>query len=73
MQADGNRDGFVVVAGNPFTDTLIGPSSGVWSRAPQDYGTVAYFTSDGGTAQSPDGILRTAKLLRVTFPKIQLK
>ena len=70
MQADGNRDGFVVAAGNPFTDTLIGPSSGVWSRAPQDYGTVAYFTTDGGTAESPDGILRTAKLLRVTFPQV---
>jgi len=30
MQADGNRAGFVVAAGNPFTETLIGPSSGVW-------------------------------------------
>ncbi len=70
MQADGNRDGFAVAAGNPFTDILVGPSSGVWSRALQDYGRVAYFTSDGGTTQPPDGILRTAKLLRVTFPQI---
>ena len=68
MQADGNRAGFVVAAGNPFTETLIGPSSGVWGRQPGDYGRVAYFTTDGGTAQSPDGVLRTAKVLRVTFP-----
>jgi len=68
MQADGNRAGFVVAAGNPFTETLIGPSSGVWGRQPGDYGRMAYFTTDGGTAQSPDGVLRTAKVLRVTFP-----
>jgi hypothetical protein len=68
MQADGNRAGFVVAAGNPFTETLVGPSSGVWRRSPGDYGRVAYFTTDGGTAQSPDGVLRTAKVLRVTFP-----
>ena len=68
MHTDGNREGFVVAAGNPFTDKLVGPSSGVWSRGPRDYGRVAYFTTDGGTAQSPDGILRTAKVLRVTFP-----
>ena len=29
LAADGNRDGFVVAAGNPFTETLVGPSSGV--------------------------------------------
>jgi len=68
MAADGNRLGFVVAAGNPFTEVLVGPSSGVWRRGPGDYGRVAYFTTDGGTAQSPDGISRTAKVLRVTFP-----
>jgi hypothetical protein len=68
MQADGNRAGFVVVAGNPFNETLVGPSSGVWRRDPCDYGRVAYFTTDGGTAQPPDGALRTAKVLRVTLP-----
>lgn len=68
MAADGNRSGFAVAAGNPFTDLLVGPSSGVWRRGVGDYGRVAYFTTDGGTAQSPDGILRTAKVLRVTFP-----
>jgi 4-carboxymuconolactone decarboxylase len=64
----GNRAGFVVAAGDPFTETLVGPSSGVWRRNPGDYGRVAYFTTDGGTAQPPDGVLRTAKVLRVTFP-----
>ena len=69
LAADGNRHGFAVVAGNPFTDLLVGPSSGVWRRGPGDYGRVAYFTTDGGTAQSPDGVSRTAKLLRVAFPR----
>lgn len=70
MEADGNRRGFVVAAGHPFTELLVGPSSGAWGRAPGDYGRVAYFTTDGGTAQPPDGVLRTAKLLRVTFPAV---
>jgi hypothetical protein len=68
MEADGNRTGFVVAAGNPFTETLVGPSSGAWRCGAQDYGRVAYFTTDGGTAEPPNGLLRTAKLLRVTFP-----
>lgn len=72
MRADGNRAGFTVAAGNPFTETLVGPSSGVWRRGPGDYGRVAYFTTDGGTAQSPDGVSRTAKLLRVTFPRVDV-
>jgi len=62
MQADGNRAGFMVAAGNPFTETLVGPSSGVWRRAPGDYGRVAYFTTDGGTAQPPDGVLWAAAM-----------
>ena len=54
------------VAGDPFTESLIGPSSGVWGRAPGDLGHVAYFLSDGGTASPPpDGIVQPAKLLRV--------
>lgn len=70
LRADGNREGFVVAAGNPFTDVLVGPSSGFWGRKPGDYGRIAYFTTDGGTAEAPDGVLRTAKVLRVTFPSI---
>ncbi|AXC12065.1 hypothetical protein ACPOL_2754 [Acidisarcina polymorpha] len=56
------------VAGDPFNEELIGPSSGAWSRMPGEYGKVAFFLSDGGTASPPpDGIVRPAKLLRVEF------
>lgn len=72
MEHDGSRAGFTIAAGNPFTEILVGPSSGVWVREPGDYGRVAYFTTDGGTAQSPDGVARTAKVLRVTFPMVHL-
>ena len=53
---DGNREGRMVIAGDPFTETLVGPSAGAWSRAPGERGRVAYFSSDGGTAQPPDGV-----------------
>jgi hypothetical protein len=56
------------VAGQPFTELLLGPSSGAWSRVPGEYGRVAYFTTDGGqTAPPPDKIVRSAKILRVEF------
>ena len=51
----GDNSGFPQsVAGDPFTEELIGPSSGAWGRAPGEYGRVACFISDGGTA-SPAG------------------
>ena len=57
------------VAGDPFNEELIGPSSGAWSRNTGEYGKVAFFLTDGGTASPPpDGILRPAKLLRVELP-----
>ena len=68
LQPDGNREGRIAVAGDPFTEVLVGPSSGAWLRGPGDCGHTAYFTTDGGTAQSPDGKIRTAKLVRVDFP-----
>jgi hypothetical protein len=56
------------VAGNPFEEELVGPSSGAWGRAPGEAGRVAFFTTDGGmTALPSDGILRPAKILRVVF------
>jgi DNA-binding beta-propeller fold protein YncE len=56
------------VAGQPFNELLLGPSSGAWSRVPEEYGRVAYFTTDGGqTAPPPDRIVRSAKVLRVEF------
>lgn len=61
--------GRAVMAGEPFTDKLIGPTSLDWGRAPGDYGHVAYVTTDGGTVKlAPDGVLRPARLMRIEFP-----
>jgi hypothetical protein len=58
------------VAGSPFDEELVGPSSGAWGRAQGEYGRVAFFTTDGGTTAPPaDGVLRPAKILRVEFEK----
>jgi hypothetical protein len=58
----------IIVAGEPFTEQLIGPSSAAWARGPADYGRVAYLTTDGGTtAPPPDGKVRPAKVLRIEF------
>lgn len=60
--------GRLVVVGNPFNERLIGPTSVDWGRSPDDYGRVAYATTDGGTVQlPPDGVLRPAKLVRIDF------
>lgn len=53
------------IAGDPFDETLVGPSSAAWGRGPTDHGRVAYVTTDGGTTAPPDGIVRQAALLRV--------
>ncbi len=65
----GDNSGFTEsVAGDPFIEELIGPSSGAWGRASGEYGRVAYFITDGGTASPPpDGVARPAKLLRVAL------
>jgi hypothetical protein len=56
------------IAGDPFDEELVGPSSGAWGRDPAENGRIAFFTTDGGTtALPPDGVLRTAKILRVEF------
>ncbi|HEX2646120.1 MAG TPA: hypothetical protein VHO95_02735, partial [Candidatus Dormibacteraeota bacterium] len=45
---------------------LVGPADFAWGARAEDYGSVAYVISDGGrTAPPPDGIVRTAKVLRV--------
>jgi hypothetical protein len=60
-----------IVAGEPFTEELIGPSSAAWSRVPGEYGKAAYGITDGSTASPPaDGVRRPAKLLRVEFPRV---
>ncbi|HUE34958.1 MAG TPA: hypothetical protein VMQ38_19245 [Mycobacterium sp.] len=53
------------IAGDPFDETLVGPSSAAWGRGSRDHGHVAYVTTDGGTTAPPDGIVRPAALLRV--------
>ena len=64
----GDNSGFTdSVAGDPFDEQLIGPSSGAWGRASGEYGRVAYVISDGGTASPPPDGPRAAKLLRVTL------
>lgn len=60
----------LTVAGDPFDDRLVGPSSGAWGRRPGGHGRVAFFTSDGGTKAPPqDGVVRPAKVLRVEFAR----
>lgn len=53
------------LAGDPFDDTLVGPSSAAWGRGGGEHGRVVYVTTDGGTTAPPDGIVRKAALLRV--------
>jgi sugar lactone lactonase YvrE len=60
--------GRAIMAGEPFTDKIIGPTSLDWGREPGDYGRVAYVTTDGGTVKlAPDGVLRPARLMRIEF------
>ena len=55
-----------IVAGEPFNDKLIGPSSLYWVRGEE--GRVAYVTTDGGLlAPGPDGIVHSPALLRLTI------
>lgn len=53
------------IAGDPFDDALVGPSSVAWGRDTGDHGRVAYVTTDGGTTAPPDGLVRKATLLRL--------
>lgn len=53
------------IAGDPFDETLVGPSSAAWGRGPADRGRIAYVTTDCGTTAPPDGVVRRAALLRV--------
>ena len=64
-----------VVAGDPFTEQLVGPSSAAWARGPADYGRVAYVTTDGGHTAiqyhrpGTDGTIRPAHVVRVQFDR----
>ena len=64
-------DGLVrqIVAGEPFDEQLVGPSSAAWGRRRGDYGQIAYVTTDGGLAAPPtDDMVRPARLLRAELP-----
>ena len=62
-----------VVAGDPFTEQLVGPSSAAWARGPADYGRIAYVTTDGGHTAidyhrpGAPAIIRPAQVVRVQF------
>jgi hypothetical protein len=67
LQAGGNAR--QIVAGEPFDEQLVGPSSAAWGRCPGDYGRIAYVTTDGGLAAPPtDDMVRPARLLRAELP-----
>ena len=54
--------------GNPVNLQVLGPTAGSWSRAPGDYGRVAYFTTDGGHMNPYEGKAREALVVRVELP-----
>ena len=68
LKLDSAGLGRAIMAGEPFSDKLIGPTSIDWGRGADDYGRVAYVTTDGGTVKlAPDGVLRPARLMRIEF------
>lgn len=59
------------VAGEPFDEMLLGPTTGRWARGPGQSGRVAFFLTDGGIkGPMPDGSLREASVLQVRFPPV---
>ena len=67
----GKNSGFTQsIAGDPYTELMIGPSSAAWGRGPGEAGKIAYFTTDGGTASPPPDGPHQASLVRVEFPSV---
>jgi hypothetical protein len=65
LEPSENSEKRISIAGDPFTPELIGPSAGHWARRPGEYGKIAFFTSDGGTASPPEIGPQTAKLMKI--------
>jgi hypothetical protein len=60
-----NGEERIIVAGNPFAPELVGPSAGHWGRQPDEYGRLAFFITDGGTASPPAIGPQPARLVKV--------
>jgi len=67
LEPSENGSEILSIAGNPFDDELIGPSAGHWGRGREEYGRVAFLTTDGGTATPPPSGARPAKVLKAEF------
>lgn len=67
LEPSENGSEILSIAGNPFNDELIGPSAGHWGRGREEYGRVAFVTTDGGTATPPAGGVRPAKVMKAEF------
>src|SRR5262249_41295607 len=65
LEPSENGSEILSIAGNPFNDELIGPSAGHWGRGRDEYGRVAFVTTDGGTASPPARGARPARLIKV--------
>jgi hypothetical protein len=60
-----NGEKRISIAGAPFTPELIGPSAGHWGRRFGEYGRLAFFTTDGGTASPQKSGPQPAKLMKI--------
>lgn len=69
LEPSQNTEGRRSVAGDSFTEELIGPSAGAWGTGPGEYGRVAFFSTDGGTTSPPAGGARPAHLVRVELQR----
>ena len=67
LEPSENDSQILSIAGNPFNEKLIGPSAGHWGRGREEYGRVAFLTTDGGTATPPPGGARPAKVMKAEF------
>ncbi|MEA3006277.1 MAG: hypothetical protein QOI94_1546, partial [Acidobacteriaceae bacterium] len=65
LEPSENSEKRISIAGDPFTPELIGPSAGHWGRRPGEYGRLAFFTTDGGTASPPEIGPQPARLMKV--------